>query len=468
MATSIWWIRRDLRLGDSPALTAALEGGRTVIPAFILDDRLLQGRMASPTRNRFLAGGLAALDESLRSIGGRLILRRGDPRTELSRLTREVGAEVIVAEVDHSPFARRRDAEVATALPLQWVHGVTIQPPELVVRPDGSPYTVFGAFRRLWASLPPPTRRGLLATPSTLPELPAIPSQPLEAVSPPGEFPPGEAEAVRRLERFLEGPASNYDEGRNRLDGDGTSTLSPFFRFGMLSARTAFVHASEALEAADTPGARTSLQAWIDELVWREFYIAILYHFPNVLDQAFRPSLRRIRWHNDPAAFEAWTSGQTGYPIVDAAMRQLAQTGWMPNRARMIVASFLTKDLLIDWRWGERWFMQNLVDGDPAANNGGWQWTAGVGTDAAPYFRIFNPTRQAEKFDPQGAYVRRWIAELQDVPGEHIHEPWRMPPEVQDAAGCRIGRDYPAPIVDHRHQREVVLAAYRAAQDAAG
>lgn len=465
MANAIWWIRRDLRLYDNPALTAALEGGRTVVPAFFLDDRLLQGATASPVRNRFLAGGLASLDQSLRALGGRLIVRRGDPRAELARLSREVAAEVIVAEVDHSPFARRRDAEIAASLPLQWVNGLTIQPPELVVRPDGSPYTVFGAFRRLWDSLPPPSRRGLLPSPSSLPPLPDIPSQPLEAKSPPEAFPPGEAEAMRRLERFLEGPAAEYDEGRNRLDWDGTSALSPYFRFGMLSARTAFVHAAEALAAAESPVARRSLHAWIGELVWREFYVAILHHFPHVLRHAFRPALRKIRWHNEPEAFEAWKAGRTGYPVVDAAMRQLAQTGWMPNRARMIVASFLTKDLLIDWQWGERWFMQNLVDGDPAANNGGWQWTAGVGTDAAPYFRIFNPTRQAEKFDPQGAYVRRWIPELKNVPDEYIHEPGRMPPEAQEAAGCRLGRDYPAPIVEHKAQREVVLAAYRAAQD---
>ncbi len=199
----------------------------------------------------------------------------------------------------------------------------------------------------------------------------------------------------------------------------------------------------------------------MNELVWREFYSAILYHFPYVRQMAFRPAMRQISWRNDPADFAAWAAGRTGYPVVDAAMRQLNTTGWMHNRARMIVASFLTKDLLVDWRWGERYFMQQLLDGDPAANNGGWQWTAGTGTDAAPYFRVFNPVLQGIKFDPQGAYVRRWTPELAAVPDEFIHTPWKMPVELQRSAGCIIGKDYPAPIVDHAAARQRVLAAYR-------
>ncbi len=227
----------------------------------------------------------------------------------------------------------------------------------------------------------------------------------------------------------------------------------------MLSARAAFAHAAHALEASGAEDAK-SRQAWLDELIWREFYIAVLAHHPAVLREAFRPALRGIRWQNREDHFAAWTQGRTGFPVVDAAMRQLRETGWMPNRARMIVASFLTKDLLIDWRWGERWFMQHLIDGDPAANNGGWQWTAGVGTDAAPYFRVFNPTLQGKKFDPTGAYVRRWLPELRAVPLGSIHEPRRGSAAVL-AEGSWV--DYPAPIVDHMRQRPQVMAAYRAA-----
>ena len=226
------------------------------------------------------------------------------------------------------------------------------------------------------------------------------------------------------------------------------------------------VTAVAAMEQAHTEEARSGAETWLSELIWREFYIHILYHFPHVLQGSFRPEYDSIAWRNREDEFEAWCNGRTGYPIVDAAMRQLTASGWMHNRARMIVASFLVKDLLIDWRWGEKFFMQHLVDGDPAANNGGWQWTAGTGTDAAPYFRIFNPTAQAKKFDPQGAYIRRWLPELADVPNDFIHEPWTMPTLVQKSAGCTIGKEYPAPIVNHKEAREWTLAAYQAAREA--
>jgi deoxyribodipyrimidine photo-lyase len=236
----------------------------------------------------------------------------------------------------------------------------------------------------------------------------------------------------------------------------------------MLSARQAAAAAPLAMERAPDAAARQGAETWLNELIWREFYIHILHHFPHVRRHSFRPELEAIPWANDEAAFAAWCAGRTGYPVVDAAMRQLAETGWIHNRARMIVASFLVKDLLIDWRWGERWFMQHLLDGDPAANNGGWQWTASTGTDAAPYFRIFNPVLQGQKFDPDGAYVRPWLPELAGVPGEFIHQPWAMPVEMQRRARCVVGQDYPAPVVDHTQARERTLAAYGQARQASG
>jgi deoxyribodipyrimidine photo-lyase len=245
------------------------------------------------------------------------------------------------------------------------------------------------------------------------------------------------------------------------MDLAGTSGLSPYLRFGMVSARQVVAAARRAEAQARDGAARRSAEAWLNELVWREFYIAILYHFPHVRQAAFRPQLRNVPWVNNPEDFAAWAQGLTGYPVVDAAMRQLLHTGWMHNRARMITASFLTKDLLVDWRWGERHFMQHLIDGDPAANNGGWQWTAGTGTDAAPYFRIFNPVLQSMKFDPDGAFIRRFVPELVNVPYEYIHTPWKMPLDLQKQLGCLIGRDYPAPIVDHRLARERILMAYK-------
>ena len=228
----------------------------------------------------------------------------------------------------------------------------------------------------------------------------------------------------------------------------------------MLSARQAAWAARQAIEQAEDSPVQRSAETWLNELIWREFYVTILLHFPQVRRAAFRPRLLNITWRNDPAEFTAWTDGRTGYPVVDAAMRQLNTCGWMHNRGRMITASFLTKDLLVNWRWGERYFMQHLIDGDPAANNGGWQWTAGSGADAAPFFRIFNPTLQALKFDPQGAYVRKWVPELALVPDEYIHEPWKMPLPLQRQANCRMGRDYPAPLVDHAAARQRALNAY--------
>jgi deoxyribodipyrimidine photo-lyase len=284
-------------------------------------------------------------------------------------------------------------------------------------------------------------------------------------------FSPGEAEAQRRLHAFAggdeEGSIYLYASARDRTDLDGTSRLSPYLRFGMLSARQAVVSALSAREAAPHDGARRSAEAWLNELIWREFYTNILAHFPHVLEHSFRANLRGIAWENDEKAFAAWRQGRTGYPVVDAAMRQLVETGWMHNRARMIVASFLVKDLLIDWRWGEQFFMQHLLDGDSAANNGGWQWTAGTGTDAAPYFRIFNPTLQGKKHDPEGAYARRWVPELNRVPMRYMHEPWKMPPGMQQEAHCIVGQDYPAPIVDHAWARERALVAYRLARERA-
>jgi deoxyribodipyrimidine photo-lyase len=278
-------------------------------------------------------------------------------------------------------------------------------------------------------------------------------------------FPPGEREALRRLEAFTAGeeaPIYRYVQDRNRLDLDGTSMLSPYLRFGMLSPRQAALAARHAAENAPDIPSRKGAETWLNELIWRDFYLHILHHYPQVQRSNFR--LQGVRWVEDPQGFQAWCQGRTGYPVVDACMRQLSATGWMHNRGRMIVASFLTKDLLIDWRQGEGFFMQHLLDGDPASNNGGWQWTAGTGTDAAPYFRIFNPVLQSMKFDPEGVFIRRWLPELSRVSEDFIHEPWKMPLSAQQQAGCFIGKDYPHPIIDHAWARQRTLDAYEQAK----
>ncbi len=472
MSTAIWWIRRDLRLADNQALAAAQAQAEHVVPVFVLDPTLLASPYASEKRLAFLYDGLRNLDADLSTRGSRLVVRQGDPAEELASLLGEVQATAVIAERDVSPYARKRDEQIARQLPLHLTAGLTVHPPDHVLKEDGRPYTVFTPFSRKWLSLPLPEAIDLLpaperiSTPDGLASLP-LPVNPALPASVP--FPAGEAEAQRRLLAFAEGDAAGitrYRDDRNRPDLEGTSRLSPYLRFGMLSARQAVVAARAARRAARTSDACYGSDTWLNELIWREFYVSILHHFPTVRGNSFQRQYDRIPWANDEKDFAAWCEGRTGTPIVDAAMRQLVQTGWMHNRSRMIVASFLVKDLLIDWRWGERFFMQHLVDGDPAANNGGWQWTAGTGTDAAPYFRIFNPVTQGQKFDPDGLYVRRWVPELAGVPVKFIHEPWKLPQSDQRRAGCLVGQDYPAPIVDHAWARARTLTAYAQAKEA--
>ena len=467
--TAIWWVRRDLRLHDNQALDFARSQFEQIIPTFILDPKLLASRWAGEARTAFLFGGLRALDAALRARGSSLVVRAGDPAEELARLAAESGAGLVAAERDHSPYATARDARVEGLLPVHWAEGVTARPLAAGLKEDGKPYTVYTPYSKKWLSHGPLRRAELLpaperiATPTGLASL-EIPAAPILPEGIP--FVPGEEEARRRLAAFVGGgsdaPIYRYAAQRDRPDLDGTSQLSPYLRFGMVSARAAALAAYAALDVAPDEAARRSAGTWLNELIWRDFYVTILDRFPHVRRGAFRPAYDAIAWEDDERGFAAWCAGRTGYPIVDAAMRQLRATGWMHNRARMIAASFLVKDLLVDWRRGEEWFMQQLVDGDPAANNGGWQWSAGTGTDAAPYFRIFNPASQGWKLDPAGDYVRRWVPELARVPAAFIHAPWTMPRSDQVRAGCVMGKDYPLPIVDHAFARERVLAAYAA------
>lgn len=471
MSSVIWWIRRDLRLSDNPALQAAIASTQTVIPVFILDAKLINSPNASEKRRGFLWAGLKRINQELQACGSRLIIRSGSPAEALKELIMENDAKVIFAEADYSPFARKRDDQVALQLPLHLVGGSSISHPEAILKPNGQPYVVYSPYMRAWKALhkpegwqpqPAPMR---ISSPKNIHNEP-IPSTPVLPQT--SCFKPGEAAARERLVAFTTGPEPEiyrYIEQRNRMDRDGTALISPYLRFGMLSAREAALAAFQAQQSTPDPQERKGAEIWLNELIWREFYISILYHFPEVLKQSFRPEFRDIPWRNDSEEYAAWCQGRTGYPIVDATMRQLAATGWMHNRARMIVASFLVKDLLIDWRWGERWFMQHLLDGDPAANNGGWQWTAGTGTDAAPYFRIFNPILQSKKFDPQGIIIRKWVPELSQIPLKYIHTPWELPSDRQNKLGCIIGKDYPAPIVEHSFARQRTLQAYKLSID---
>lgn len=337
--TALWWIRRDLRLADNQALAAAESAADIVVPVFVIDPHLMEANRSSIVRVSFLLAGLRQLDRDLQRHGSRLIVRHGKVATALADLAGEAGATAIFAEEDYSPYARRRDAEICRCLPLHLVPGLTVHPPQAVVKADGSPYTVFTPYCRAWKSLPlpGPTRR------ESLPRLappPEVSSLPLPDAAAPEGFPPGEEEAERRLRHFAEGdgaPIYAYDESRDRLDQEGTSGISPYLRFGMVSSRKALSAARRAASEAPSRAAREAAETWINELIWREFYIQVLAHFPFVLRRSFRSGLRHIRWSNDRQAFTAWCEGRTGYPVVDAAMRQLAQTGWMHNRVRMIV-----------------------------------------------------------------------------------------------------------------------------------
>lgn len=465
MSTAIVWLRRDLRLHDHPPLAGAAARHDRVAPVFVLDPALLPGgRFPSPSRTAFLLACLAEVDAGLRARGGALIVRAGAPAEVLPALAREAGAEAVWWASDVSPYAMARDRAVRDALAGAGVQAVPtpggfaadVGVPRTQA---GRPFTVFTPFWRAWEAL---ERRPVVAAPDRIalpagiepgprPDAAALGAE-SELSDPP---PPGEAAARAAMARWLAGGIDGYASGRDRL-AEPTSGLSPYLRFGCLSARE--------LEAAVAERPGPGAAAFRRQLAWRDFYAHVLLHHPDNAREEFQPRYRALEWAQDDDGFAAWEHGRTGYPVVDAAMRQLRATGWMHNRARMIVGSFLTKDLHIDWRRGEAHFMRFLLDGDAASNNGNWQWIASVGVDPAPYFRrIFNPILQQQRFDPDGAYVRRWVPELAGVPDGRLAEPWRMTPDEQSAAGCVIGRDYPEPIVDHRHERARAIERYRAA-----
>ena len=462
---AIHWFRSDLRLRDNTALAAAAARADEIALVFVVDDRLVSGSRVGPPRLRFLWDALEGLAGDLKRRGHRLLLRRGDPVAEIPRLLRDTGAELLSFNRDPGPYAQLRDARVREAAERAGARVIDCKDRVLFESADlrtraGRPFRVYTPFRRAWLTRfreDSPLPVGSTRLPRPIPRLPIgrLPSLAhFDAAGDPTRIPrAGEAVARRRLQRFLEGRIGDYSSGRDDPAEDGTSRLSPYLRFGLLSPRICVEGALEV--AAEFPGQAAGARKWIDELIWREFYSAILEEHPRVLARSFRPEYRTIRWDDDEDRFRAWCQGQTGYPFVDAAMRQLAAEGWVHNRARMVVASFLAKDLLLDWRWGERFFMKSLIDGEPASNNGGWQWSASTGTDAQPYFRIFNPVAQGERFDPGGRYVRRFVPELRGVPDRYLHRPWESPSPPAS---------YPPPIVDHAHQRQLALARYQAAR----
>jgi len=469
--TLIVWLRRDLRVQDNAALHAACAQAESVVPLFVFDPDILGRDDTGAARVVFLLDALGVLDANLQSCGGRMVVRRGKVPDEIVRAANDFGADGVFHQREYEPFGRKRDEGVAAALRergkvVETFPGLALFEPDAILSQTGTPYTVFGPYKREWfkrpADAPLPVPPHVNVPDGAKGE--ALPTAAGLNFSTAQTFDTGGEDAAQELLRaFLRDKIGGYDASRDVLAEAGTSLLSRHLHLGTMSARFVVDAVRRAGKDKPSGGATGEHQpeaghsTFLSEVAWHDFYLQILHQFPHVAAGAFRPQYDALEWENDEALFAAWKEGRTGYPIVDAAMRQMNTEAWMHNRGRMVVASFLTKDLLIDWRWGEKYFMQKLVDGDQAANNGGWQWAAGTGTDAQPFFRIFNPTSQGEKFDPDGAYVKRWVPELARVPAKAIHAPWKMTPAEREHLGCA---DYPAPVVDHAKQRVRALAMY--------
>jgi deoxyribodipyrimidine photo-lyase len=469
MSAALVWFRRDLRLHDHAALHQALKAHGRVFCVFVFDTTILDRLPRRDRRVEFILRAVEEVDAALREMGGALIVRHGDPVVEIPRLAAELGVSDVYANRDYEPAAIARDAEVnrrlANADFIDFKDQVIFERSEVMTQ-GGTPFSVFTPYKNAWlkrlapADLQPwPVEEyaARLAQPpgaEPLPELQDLGFEPTD-LSELG-LPTGMSGAQALFRDFIE-RIDDYAALRDFPANKGTSYLSAHLRFGTISIRQLAAYA----QAQSSRGAST----WLSELIWRDFYHAILWHHPRVATQCFKPAFDALRWDAAPDLFAAWCAGRTGYPLVDAAMRQLTATGWMHNRLRMVVASFLTKDLGLDWRQGEAWFAEKLLDFDLAANNGGWQWAASTGCDAQPWFRIFNPITQSEKFDAEGRFIRRYVPELSNVPQKFIHAPWRMSAAEQAACNVHIGQDYPVPVIDHAVARARTLARFQAIRE---
>jgi len=471
---NVHWHRRDLRVADNRALAQAAADG-PVLPVFVLDPGVLDH--AGPPRVAFLLDALGSLREEYRELGGDLLAVRGDPREELARIAREYGVEAVYWNRDYSGLARERDGDVRLALDDAGVsraafHDELLHEPGSIRTNEGEHYSVFSYFWKKWADrekdapIDAPAA-GRVVDPDDATEIPALADLGVEA--PKAEIPPaGTAAARDRLRAFCDDAVFRYDEARDDPAADGTSRLSVHLKYGTVGVREVWAAVAAAAEraaeadegAAGENGASEAVEEYQRQLAWREFYAHVLAARPDVVTDDYRGYDEPVEWREDPDALRAWKDGRTGYPIVDAGMRQLRAEAWMHNRLRMVVASFLTKDLLIDWRAGYDWFREKLVDHDTANDTGGWQWAASTGTDAQPYFRVFNPMTQGERHDPDARFIRRYVPELRDADPEDIHG-WH---ELSDAERDRIAPDYPAPIVDHAERRERAIAMFERAR----
>ena len=480
MGTVVVWFRDDLRLADNPALAAAVRTGKRVVCLFVLDEASPGHRPLGAASRWWLHHSLAELTAALRRHGAALVLRRAAAAQALARLVREADAEAVFWNRRYAPAETATDTAIKRDLRQSGVEVTSfganlLHEPWDILAKGGEPYKVFTPFWRAVRARGEP--REALPAPEMLPSISALPSDRLDTwgLLPTGPdwsgglaeaWTPGEAGARAALLRFLDGAAAGYADRRDRPDKAGTSRLSPHLRFGEVSP----VQIWHAVRHAESTGALPGRDAEkiLAEVGWRDFSYSLLHSAEDLAGINIQRRFDAFPWRSDAGAFRAWTKGETGYPLVDAGMRQLYQTGWMHNRVRMVAASFLVKHLLIDWRRGEEWFWDTLVDADPANNPASWQWVAGTGADAAPYFRIFNPVIQGETFDPHGAYVRRFVPELARLPDAFVQKPWQAPDSTLAQAGIRLGRDYPRPIVDHAAARRRALAALKQMAQPAG
>lgn len=466
----IFWHRRDLRVHDNIGLAAAREKTNKIIGVFCLDPDILGRDDIAPARVKYMLGCLKELQEKYQQLGSQLLVFHNSPHKIIPQLAKKLHCQAVYWNLDVEPYSRQRDEKIINILKAEGVEVKTfwdqlLHPPgEILSKDNQKPYTVYTPFWRNWSSrkkLPPfPTPTHLVGLDETEKQIVAslgpipIPSEKELgfAFSAPLPLTPGETAACQRLDYFCSNLIHQYAENRNYPAIDGTSQLSAALKFGAIGIRKLWQRAEEELQNCNSEEAKNSIITWQKEIAWREFYQHCLYFFPQLAEGPYKPKFKQFPWQNREDWFQAWCEGQTGYPIVDAAMRQLNETGWMHNRCRMIVASFLTKDLLIDWRWGEKYFMQKLYDGDLAANNGGWQWSASSGMDTQP-LRIFNPSSQAQKFDPHGEYIRKWLPEISHLDTQELLT-GNIPPLVAQNCG------YPTPIVSHQQQQREFKRLY--------
>jgi deoxyribodipyrimidine photo-lyase len=471
---TIVWFRRDLRLPDNPALVAAAARGGPILPVFIWAPEEETPWAPGEASRWWLHHSLEQLGKDLEKRGLRLILRAGPSLDELQKLAQETGADAVFWNRRYEPAVIRRDAGIKKTLQADHLHAKSFNAsllfePNQVETKQGGPYKVFTPFWNTCRHLdeppePDPVPRGMKPPAAWPRSLPLMDFDLLPQIDWAGglcaSWTPGVKGAQRELERFSEQALDRYDDHRDRPDLNGTSRLSPHLHFGEISPRTIWHAVRTEVGMESRRGLVKGSDVYLKQIGWREFACHLLFHFPHTPTKPLRPEFSNFPWKKSRTALTAWQKGKTGYPIVDAGMRQLWKTGWMHNRVRMITASFLVKDLMIPWQEGATWFWDTLVDADLSNNTLGWQWVAGCGADAAPYFRIFNPTTQGQKFDPEAHYLREWVPEIAALPDKWIHQPWMAPPDVLQAAGIQLGKDYPKRIVDHSEARDRALEGY--------